>query len=85
MSIDLGDVKRVFANARRNYSPIELEIMGSKVEELIKAGHVVHLTSSEFACNVVLAAKRAPDGTWSDKRFCVNLSCATTACAQPLS
>ena len=72
MSIDLGDVKRVFAPPRRNYSPAELDIMQSKVEELIRAGHVVHLESSNFACNVVLAAKRAPDGTWSDKRFCVN-------------
>jgi RNase H-like domain found in reverse transcriptase/Reverse transcriptase (RNA-dependent DNA polymerase)/Integrase zinc binding domain/PHD-finger/Integrase core domain/C-5 cytosine-specific DNA methylase len=72
MSIDLGDVKRVFSPPRRNYSPAELDIIEQKVEELIKAGVVKHVESSNFACNVVLAAKRAPDGTWSDKRFCVN-------------
>jgi hypothetical protein len=30
------------------------------------------LKHSNYTCNVVLAAKRAPNGTWSDKRFCVN-------------
>lgn len=72
MAIDLGDAKRVFCQPRRNYSPAELDIIEQKVEELIKAGVVEHVQSSDFACNVVLAAKRAPDGTWSDKRFCVN-------------
>lgn len=72
MSIDLGGTPRVFQPPRRNYSPAELDIMQAKVEELVSSGHVQPLESSDFACNVVLAAKRAPDGTWSDKRFCVN-------------
>ena len=72
MSIDTGDAKRIFTPPRRNYSPAELDIMERKVEELRAAGHVAPLESSDFACNVVLAAKRAPDGTWSDQRFCVN-------------
>ena len=72
MQIDLGQVKRIFAPPRRNYSLAELDIMEAKVEELVKAGVVHPVASSDFACNVVLAAKRAPDGTWSDKRFCVN-------------
>jgi hypothetical protein len=33
---------------------------------------VRELKHSNYACNAVLAAKRAPDGTWSDKRFCIN-------------
>ena len=72
MSIDLGDTKRVFSPPRRNYSPAELDIIESKVEELLKAGVISPVVSSDYACNVVLAAKRAPDGSWSDKRFCVN-------------
>ena len=72
MSIELGDVKRIFAPPRRNYTPLELDIIEAKVTELLKSGVVVPVTSSNFACNVVLAAKRAPDGSWSDKRFCVN-------------
>ena len=72
MRIDVGDTQRIFAPPRRNYSPAELDIMERKVEELSAAGHVKHIPSSNFACNVVLAAKRAPDGTWSDQRFCVN-------------
>ena len=72
MEIDTGSTKRVFSPPRRNYSPAELDIIESKVEELLKAGVVSPVVSSDFACNVVLAAKRAPDGSWSDKRFCVN-------------
>jgi hypothetical protein len=30
------------------------------------------LVHSDYACNPLLAIKRAPDGTWSDQRFCIN-------------
>jgi hypothetical protein len=30
------------------------------------------MSESDYSCNPILAIKRAPDGTWSDQRFCVN-------------
>jgi hypothetical protein len=72
MSIDLDTTAPIFNPPRRNWSPIELEIIDEKCTELLETGICVKITSSLYACNPVLAMKRAPDGTWSDKRFCVN-------------
>ena len=72
MTIETGDVQRIFQGPRRNYSQAEMQISDEKVDELEGAGIATHLRHSNFACNPVLAAKRAPDGTWSDKRFCIN-------------
>ena len=72
MEIELTTSSRIFQPARRNFSPAELGICDAKVDELEAAGTVVHRQHSRYACNPVLAAKRAPNGTWTDKRFCIN-------------
>ena len=72
MVIELDTEKPIFQPPRRNYSPAELKIIDEKADELQEAGVVHEIKHSQYACNPVLAAKRAPDGSWSDKRFCVN-------------
>jgi len=72
MQIDLDTTAQIFCPARRNWSPAELKVIDEKCEELILSGIVQRIVTSDYACNPVLAMKRAPDGTWSDKRFCVN-------------
>ncbi len=72
MEIPLTTTAPIFCPARRNWSPAELEIIDEKCTELLDAGICVKISGSDYACNPVLAMKRAPDGTWSDKRFCVN-------------
>ena len=72
MRIDLTTTAPIFCPPRRNWSPTELQIIDEKCSELLKSGIVSPITTSSYACNPVLAMKRAPDGTWSDKRFCVN-------------
>ena len=71
-SIELDTDKAIFQAARKNFSVAEKQIMDEKCDDLIASGVVQELRHSDYACNVVLAAKRAPDGTWSDKRFCIN-------------
>jgi site-specific DNA-cytosine methylase len=70
--IELDTDKPIFQPPRRNYSTAELDICDEKCTDLIASGVVRELKHSNYACNAVLAAKRAPDGTWSDKRFCIN-------------
>jgi hypothetical protein len=75
MTIDLKTDKAIITPPRRNFTIQELEIIKEKCEELLTNGVAVELTSQyvcKYACNPVLAMKRAPDGTWSDKRFCIN-------------
>ena len=72
MTIELNTTARIFQPPRRNYAPSELAIIDEKVEALEKVPHAKEIRHSDYACNPVLAAKRAPDGSWSDKRFCIN-------------
>jgi Reverse transcriptase (RNA-dependent DNA polymerase). len=72
MNIELDTEGPIYQPPRRNYSQEELKIMDEKTDELIAAGVVQEVKYSKYACNPVLAAKRAPDGSWSDKRFCIN-------------
>jgi transposase InsO family protein len=72
LTIDLDTTAGLTENARRHWSKPELEIIRSKCEELLEHNVVCRLTFSDYSSNPVLAMKRAPDGTWSDKRFCVN-------------
>jgi hypothetical protein len=72
LSIDLDTDKPIFQPPRRNFSQAEKEIADEKCDDLLASGVVKEIKHSNYACNIVLAAKRAPDGTWSDKRFCVN-------------
>ncbi|KAF6242225.1 hypothetical protein COO60DRAFT_1606168, partial [Scenedesmus sp. NREL 46B-D3] len=59
----------------RNFSPLEIGIGREKVAEMLEAGVVVEASTlnARYASAVTMPAKRAPDGTWSDKRFCVDL------------
>jgi transposase InsO family protein len=72
LTIDLDTDKPIFQPPRRNFSQAEKEISDEKCDDLIASGVVVEVKHSNYACNAVLAAKRAPNGTWSDKRFCIN-------------
>jgi hypothetical protein len=59
----------------RNFSPLEKQIGREKVTEMLNAGIVVEVSTLNvrYACAVTMPAKRAPDGSWSDKRFCCGL------------
>ena len=72
MEIPLDTTAPIFCPPRRNWSPAELEVIDQKCTELLDTKICMKLSTSNYACNPVLAIKRAPDGTWSDKRFCVN-------------
>jgi hypothetical protein len=72
LSIDLDTTAPIREGPRRDWSNPEREIIDEKCLELIEHGIVRKIATSLYACNPVLAMKRAPDGTWSDKRFCVN-------------
>jgi hypothetical protein len=71
----VGTTATIKANARRNWSPAESEVINTKCFELLDGEHpvCVRLVESDYACNPILAIKRAPDGAWSDHRFCINL------------
>jgi Reverse transcriptase (RNA-dependent DNA polymerase) len=74
MEINLTTTQKIITPPRRNWSSAEAEIIDEKCADLL-AGRFptcIELTESDYACNPVLAIKRAPDGTWSDKRFCIN-------------
>jgi hypothetical protein len=70
----LDTTATIKANPRRNWSPAESEVIDTKCQELTAGKHPVctRLVESDYACNPILAVKRAPDGTWSDHRFCIN-------------
>lgn len=78
---DLGEVKIVMKDDRsiwtppRRYSPLELQVGREKVKEMLDAGIVTEIDTlnARHSSAVTMPAKKAPDGTWSDKRFCVDL------------
>ena len=72
MQIPLNTTQRIFAPARRNWGPAELEVTDQMVKKLLSDGICNVIRDSDYACNPVIAMKRAPDGSWSDKRFCIN-------------
>ena len=72
MHIDLDTDAPIRQAARRNYPPAELKVIQEKVQELLDTGVCKEISFSNYACNPVVVAKRAPDGTWSDHRFCIN-------------
>jgi transposase InsO family protein len=72
MRIDLDTTAPILTPPRRNWSPAEVQVIIEKCTELLASNICVEIPSSMYSCNPVLAMKRAPDGTWSDKRFCVN-------------
>jgi hypothetical protein len=58
---------------RKNWSQAESDVIDNKCKELLEGEHPVccRLVESDYACNPLLAITRAPDGTWSDQRFCI--------------
>ena len=59
---------------QRRYTPEELEIGDSKVREMLEAAIIREVpTTNRHASAITMPMKRAPDGSWSDKRFCIDL------------
>jgi len=58
----------------RHYTEVELQFGDEKVQEMLSTGIIKEIdTKNPCASGVVLPMKRAPDGSWSDRRFCVDL------------
>ena len=72
--IVMKDDKPVWSPPRR-YSPLEMDIGNEKVAEMLEAGIISEIPTlnAKHASAVTMPAKKAPDGSWSDKRFCVDL------------
>ncbi len=56
----------------RRMSVKELEIVEEKCKELLTAGFITPCTSTKYAQNVVVAAKKDEHGQWTDHRFCID-------------
>lgn len=56
----------------RRMSAKEQEIVEAKCKELLQAGFITPCTSTKYAQNVVVAAKKDEHGNWTDYRFCID-------------
>ena len=65
----LTSTKTVWTKPRR-MSPLEIQITNKKCGEMLAAGIIEPAPSSVYASAPTIPAKKAPDGTWSDHRFC---------------
>jgi hypothetical protein len=72
--IHMRDDRPIWSPPRR-FSPLEMEIGREKVGEMLEAGIVSEISTlnAKHASGVTMPAKKAPDGSWSDKRFCIDL------------
>jgi len=74
VQFELLDPHRRMFSPQRQYSKEELLFGDEKVQEMLDAGVVKEIsTTNPHASCVTLPMKRAPDGSWTDKRFCVDL------------
>jgi hypothetical protein len=74
IQVDLVDPGKRLFQSPRSFSDEELQFGDEKMAEMLSAGIVVEIsTTNPYACNVTLPMKRAPDGSWTDKRFCIDL------------
>lgn len=65
--------KRMWS-APRWFTPDQLDIGDAKVKELIDNNIAYEVpTTHPFVSEVTMPRKRAPDGSWTDHRFCVDL------------
>eukprot|EP00775_Hariotina_reticulata_P006347 gene6347-biopygen8143 len=65
--------KRMFSPPRQ-YTEEELQFGDEKVTEMLNASVVKEIpTTNSHASCITLPMKRAPDGSWTDKRFCIDL------------
>eukprot|EP00775_Hariotina_reticulata_P013865 gene13865-biopygen15796 len=59
---------------QRHYTPEEHEVGDTKVAEMLEADIIAEVpTTNRHASAITLPMKRAPDGSWTDKRFCIDL------------
>ena len=72
--------KSVFCRPRRQ-SPLEVEITNKKCKEMLEAGIIEPSPTSAYASAPTLPPKKAPDGTWSDTRFCIDFVALNTILA----
>jgi len=65
--------KKMFAR-QRQYTQEELSFGDEKLQEMLSSGVVQEIaTTNPFVSCITLPLKRAPDGSWTDKRFCIDL------------
>eukprot|EP00775_Hariotina_reticulata_P005639 gene5639-biopygen7440 len=58
----------------RHYTPEEHEVGDTKVAEMLEADIIAEVpTTNRHASAITLPMQRAPDGSWTDKRFCIDL------------
>lgn len=74
VDIHMKDDKSIWSGPRR-YSPLEQQIGQEKIKEMLDGGIIssIDTLNARHCSAVTMPAKKAPDGTWSDKRFCVDL------------
>ncbi|GIL61652.1 hypothetical protein Vafri_16049 [Volvox africanus] len=53
-----------------SHSPLELKIQEEKCTVLRDAGIIVPSSSTKYAMNVTMPAKKDADGQWTDRRYC---------------
>jgi len=63
----------------RRFSPDEKALGQAKVDEMLDAGIVREVDSKVQYSSATMPMKRAPDGSWTDKRFCVDLRAINAA------
>ena len=69
----LDETKSSFQKPRR-YSPAERQLIDEHFNKLLAAGIITKAPHyCENTCNVVVAMKKALDGTWTDKRVALDL------------
>eukprot|EP00878_Enallax_costatus_P000909 GHUV01001039.1.p1 GENE.GHUV01001039.1~~GHUV01001039.1.p1 ORF type:complete len:2125 (+),score=442.77 GHUV01001039.1:122-6376(+) len=69
----IDKAKRMWSPPRQ-YTEKELDFGDTKVKEMLEAGIVVEIpTTNPHAARITLPMKRAPDGSWTDLRFAVDL------------
>ena len=72
MKLNVTSDRLCFTRPRRQ-SPLQADVSELKCEEMWEATIIEPSLHSKYASAVVVAAKKAPYGTWTDKRFCVDL------------
>ncbi len=70
--------KPIFEPPRR-HSDLEYEIQDEKFGEMADAPVTVPATSTKFASNFTMPAKKALDGSWTDRRLCFDLRAVNEA------
>jgi hypothetical protein len=71
-SIELTHNEPIISKKRR-YSPAECRVRDEKCCELRDAGFIVRAPPNcQYQCAPTMPCKKAPDGSWSDHRFCID-------------